>query len=313
MPNYSALGFRIESRLYLTGLRAAFGEHGEVVRILAGAVPTHHPTELRIGGDPTPPCLVRLYALADGYRFEHECTGRYAVSADGSQIIADLVPDVSNDSVRLDVLGRLLPLAMHIRGQLCLHASAVSIAERVIAFVAPKGTGKSTLALALVNQGATTFADDALRVWLDAQPTVTPGIRNIRVQPDVRARSRAAGWMSSVAIDGKFVLESETVDEDERPRELDAIYVLSTAAADADAPVARTRLSHRDALLVVLGQGKLGSLLGGSETATQIDRAMILVSKVPVYSAAIARDLGRVDDVAMKFLKWHGVGSTESA
>ena len=62
--------------------------------------------------------------------------------------------------------------------RLTLHASAVAIDSRVLAFVAGSGTGKSTLAWALVKAGAAPLSDDLLPIRFDDRPIVpTDGAR----------------------------------------------------------------------------------------------------------------------------------------
>ncbi len=71
--------------------------------------------------------------------------------------------------MRADLLGRVMALAAHADGRLTLHASAVSVAGRAVAFVGPKHAGKSTLALALVRKGARLLTDDTLVVRLQSR------------------------------------------------------------------------------------------------------------------------------------------------
>lgn len=56
----------------------------------------------------------------------------------------------------------ILPFVLHIRGIEALHASAIVANERVFAFCAPSGTGKSTLARTLSRSGFELWADDSL-------------------------------------------------------------------------------------------------------------------------------------------------------
>src|SRR6185436_12200791 len=72
------------------------------------------------------------------------------------------------------------------RGILPLHASAVLIDGELVAFLAPSGTGKSSLAAAFVTDGAVLFADDLLAVRLgtpDGAPWAFPGSTRLRIPP----------------------------------------------------------------------------------------------------------------------------------
>jgi hypothetical protein len=58
------------------------------------------------------------------------------------------------------LLGPVLGLLLRLRGVTCLHASAVSIGNRCIAFVGEEGAGKSTTAAVFARQGFGVVSDD---------------------------------------------------------------------------------------------------------------------------------------------------------
>jgi hypothetical protein len=60
-----------------------------------------------------------------------------------------------------------LPLWLECRGVPVLHASAVSLGEQAVAFIAPSGAGKSTLCAGLVRGGWGFVADDGLPLYED--------------------------------------------------------------------------------------------------------------------------------------------------
>ncbi|MEX0309614.1 MAG: HPr kinase/phosphorylase [Tateyamaria sp.] len=64
--------------------------------------------------------------------------------------------------------------------QVCLHASAVAVDNRGLLILGPSGSGKSSLALQLMANGATLVADDrtdvtvrADQVWLSAPDAIS--------------------------------------------------------------------------------------------------------------------------------------------
>jgi HPr kinase/phosphorylase len=60
------------------------------------------------------------------------------------------------------LVGQGLPIAAALQGLEVLHASAVALGSTCAAFVAPSGTGKTSLALHLLAHGAAFLADDVL-------------------------------------------------------------------------------------------------------------------------------------------------------
>lgn len=66
------------------------------------------------------------------------------------------------------LLHAIAPKLLALRGQVVLHASAVAIGERVLAFAGPSGAGKTTTARAAVHAGATAVSEDLLVVRVGA-------------------------------------------------------------------------------------------------------------------------------------------------
>ena len=89
-------------------------------------------------------------------------TGRFTLAPDGTAIVHLAPPNVDRGAVALDLIGVVLPVALHRDGAWCVHASAVASPAGVIAFVAARGTGKSTLAAACVRAGCALVADDVV-------------------------------------------------------------------------------------------------------------------------------------------------------
>jgi hypothetical protein len=58
------------------------------------------------------------------------------------------------------LLGPILGLLLRLRGVTCLHASAVAIEDRCVAFAGREGAGKSTTAAAFARQGYGVLSDD---------------------------------------------------------------------------------------------------------------------------------------------------------
>jgi hypothetical protein len=98
------------------------------------------------------------YLLAvDGY-------GSYRVSHDGVRI--EVAPPAEEPEWRWQrcLIGQVLPLAALLAGYEVLHASAVSVGERAVAFVGATTAGKSSVAVNLVLRGAGFLTDDVLAV-----------------------------------------------------------------------------------------------------------------------------------------------------
>jgi hypothetical protein len=98
-----------------------------------------------------------------------------------------------NDGVTLGditagLLGPILGCVLRLRGRTFLHGSAVAVEGKVLAFVGERGAGKSTTALALVQQGAAMVTDDLVILEeTESGFVVPPGPPSLRLRPDPAA------------------------------------------------------------------------------------------------------------------------------
>ncbi|MEZ4414000.1 MAG: hypothetical protein R2910_13505 [Gemmatimonadales bacterium] len=248
-----------------------------------------------------------LYQMAGGWRIIVDDTAEFSLNQDGSVITASPYPDGSPDFLRAHLLGRVLATSLHFRGQLVLHGSAVSLAEGAVAFMAPKGSGKSTLGLALTAAGGRLLSDDAIPVVLDEQPVVWPGVHSIRMHADIAHRF-AGRLPSEQRPDGKFVLTDLPDDQlEECACPLSAIYLLTPASSIASgASVYRAQLPTPTATAALVGQSKIPEMLGPGEGPELLRRAAWVASRVPVYRLAVLRDMASLSEVAAQLVDWHG-------
>lgn len=115
--------------------------------------------------------LLRFHGLAD-----------FLVDSEGRDIACVYAASgVSVATLRHLVIDHVLPRVLNLRGLDALHATAVVIKNRVCAFVAEAGTGKSTLAASFHLAGYPAFCDDCL-VLRDTHPlTVLPAYPGVRL------------------------------------------------------------------------------------------------------------------------------------
>ena len=173
--------------------------------------------------------MVSLAEGADGPEIVVSDSGRFTIDVAHRTIMHAAPRDVDRAAVALDLIGVVLPFAFHLDGAWCLHASAVQTDAGVIAFVAARGTGKSTLAGACLQSGCALVADDVVVLRArDGVVTVAPSGVPLRLRAET---ARAVGAVAGV-LDGwgKVRVEGH-LSQHESP--LHAIYVLSAAPADA--------------------------------------------------------------------------------
>lgn len=251
-----------------------------------------------------------LHEAPDGrLRLVYDDTGTFEVSNDGSRILWCPPAGVDETRARKDVLGRVFALAFHRRGTLTLHGSAVARGDVGLCFLAPKFHGKSTTAAALVDAGATLLADDLVVVEeTDGGVVVRPTLSTLHLWPD--AAERVGRRARPLADDPEAVKVQVAYDEEAAPRRsppvsLDGIYLLvPTEGPRAD--VRRAPLEPMAAAMALLGQLKIGDLLGPSAVLDLLPAAARLAERVGVHRLEVPRDLERLPTLVERLAMWHG-------
>lgn len=267
------------------------------------------PREL-LGTVIAPDCAVALLRTASGWRLRHRCAGQYDISADGRDIDWHPVRGDVPELARIDLVARVLPVALHLGGAFCLHGSAVEMDGVAIGFVADSGAGKSTISVALARAGAAIVSDDVLITDIDRTGVrLRPGFARPRLCADSATALLGDPEPSVDAIDGKHVIRhlADAMVASDSAVPLSAVYVLQpdTRAASRCA-VRRVALSPTAATLALIRFAKVGPLLGGSQAGAVMQRAAALAAAVPVYQLHVVRDLELLADVAFQLLEWHG-------
>lgn len=304
MYRYSVFGGCLASALELPGLPVS-ASPDETWRLRVAAGPAGEPTGPLLGTEEVDAgCLVRLHVQGNGLRLSYDDTGVFDIIDGGRRIEWFPAPGAPEELARLDVIGRVLAAALHLEGILALHASGVIIDGQAVAFVAPKTFGKSTLALALVNAGATFLSDDTLPVEPGPRPQARPGVDHLRLWSDSAARLGASDRLTTDATSGKQTVVMPGQRAPATP--LSAVYLIAPAKRSHDEVAAcRDRLRAVPATIALLRHAKLGPLVGGGETTRLLDQASRVAHVVPVYRLGIARDLDRLAEAVSCIMGWH--------
>jgi hypothetical protein len=251
--------------------------------------------------------MVRSYTTPAGFRLVYDDTGVFDVSEGGRAIRWHRTPASEAEAGRLDVLGRVLALALHASGWLSLHGSAVALSEGAVAFLAPKGNGKSTLAFALMRAGGALMTDDTVVIEPGRPSIVRPGVQSVRLFRD------SADWLSAPApLAGTSDIKATFGQLSEDARRLTraplaALYLLESVPAGTIAePVERTRLQGPPGVFQLLTQTKIGALLGGAEASKVFDSVVGVAEGSPVYRLRVTRDYEQLQQVVERILSWHG-------
>lgn len=171
--DYSLFGLRVRSAMPLPELTSASEPGPPDVAI--GVGPVDVPAGATEGLHPSNGSLVLVIPEIASFRI-----------SGGDAIVVDARPGVPERNIRLFLLGSAFGALLHQRGLLPLHANAVEIDGRGVAFMGPSGAGKSTLAAWFHDCGHRVIADDVCVVRFDQQgrPMACPGLPRFRLWDD---------------------------------------------------------------------------------------------------------------------------------
>ena len=304
MPDYRLFGGYLRSELEFPELAPTSADPPNWTLCRRTELP-EHPGLSRLGTeDVDAGVTVTLFRAGTSLRLAFDDTGVFDISPDGRRIdwVAPTAPDM--DAVRKDILGRVLAVALDQAGVTTLHGSAVAINGVAVAFLAPKFHGKSTTATALVNAGGRLLADDLVPVTGGDVPMVLPSVPVVQLWADSAAR---VGGEAAPATPEQVAPKRQVVWKDvnrnaEAAVPLAAVYVLAPVKSESGVLVTRTRLSGVQAALALLGQAKVGALLGVERRSALLDRLVALGERISVYRLEIPRDFDRIGELTSSLI-----------
>ncbi|MEK9500062.1 hypothetical protein [Gaopeijia maritima] len=242
---------------------------------------------------------------AGALRVRYDDTGVFEISPSGGRITWFAPEGADEARARKDVLGRVIALAFQQAGVLTLHGSAVDLGGRAVCFIAPKFHGKSTTAAALVDAGGTLLADDLVVVDdPGGTPRLRPTLDTVHLWPDAaRHVGRGASPVDDGADQAKVQVAYRGGDA-LQGAPLDGIYLL-VPTEGPDAAVRRRRLDDTTGAMVLLGQLKVGDLLGAPAVLDLLPEATGLARRVGVHRLEVPRDLSRLPALVDQLGRWH--------
>ncbi len=313
MTIYCAYGLLVAANRTIPGLpivSGGAGVHTADLTVLFGSRPLAWPADppavpLYTGGDFTDdgrPWL-EVWRLAGEGRLAY----RYA---DGTSFVVDRAGtrvEASSPLPHREVLsyflGPIMGVVLRLRGLTCLHASAVAIGGRAVAFVGAAEAGKSTTAAGLTRLGYAGLTDDvvplvgAAGAWM-----AQPGYPRIRLwPPSVEA---LAGMPSHLPLrprrfdSERFCLNlgRDGYAYQATPLPLGMIYLIDERVDDPSAPVFGP-VHPASALISLVAETFATRVLDGALRAAEFDTLSDIVSTIPIRRVqphTDRRQLGRL-------------------
>ena len=315
MRDYQVFGGALRSDIEFPELRTIESDAPSWTLRTIAAAPDMTSAQLLGQAEILPGFHVKLFSHERGYRFVFDDTGTFDITDSGREIAWAAGPHFEESWVRADVTGRVMALALHASGHLCLHGSAVAVRSGAIAFLAPKFHGKSTLALALTRAGAKLLTDDLVPVDPRTPIQAVPGVHQVKLWQD--SASHFGVERETPRPGSKHLLhdfDDTMLSNDRTP--LAAIYLLAPIIVEerAAAPtVTRARMHSVASALALVRHSMMGSMLSGIDAQRVIDRATIVAEAVPVYQLAVTAGMERLGETVDQLLAWHGGAAVAGA
>jgi hypothetical protein len=243
----------------------------------------------------------RVSRMNGGYLLLFPESAAFTVSGDGRKVIGWCPAGANGETFRHLLLDQVLPRVLAHSGRLVLHASAVRLDDRCVAFLADSGGGKSTLAARLHADGMALLADDGLVVRHDQKSVrVVPTYRSLRLWPDsvdsVFVERPATSAMAHYTSKRRVLLEP-TCERDASPLPLAGLYVLRSLSGNEDALVNIARLSQRDACIAIIANAFQLDATDLQRAAHTLAQAADVAKIVPAFRLSFPRDFTRLSEV----------------
>jgi hypothetical protein len=260
----------------------------------------------------------RLYyaATADDSGFRLRFFGSCDVELDLGLTRATVHPVAGVDPDLLAVLvsGTLLAFVLTMRGQAVLHASAVQVGDRAMAFVGASGMGKSTMATLLCTAGARLVTDDVLRLdTTSTPPTCALGATELRLRKGADDLADLFGSAPGLRTtgDGRQALAAATSTTEDLP--LAALVIPVPDHSPDRQTVEIRRLPASEAMLLL---SQFPRLLGWEDAAVlraSFHQLADVVDRVPVHLALLPWGPPFPEDLAHQVLDAVGLYVDERA
>jgi hypothetical protein len=201
-------------------------------------------------------------------------------------------------NVRLYLLGSAFGALLHQRGLLPLHANAIEVDGRAVAFMGEAGAGKSTLAAWFHDRGFRVIADDVcvVQFGVDGQIMACPGIPRLRLSEEaLKATGRqAAAFPRSYLGDDDFRKYDVAITAN-AAREASVIAVIFLLAKANAFSV--KQLSGVDAVQAVFENTYRGGFIDYVHNhQSHWSAAIDLVRNVPVYRLTRTWNIDSLDE-----------------
>jgi hypothetical protein len=234
-------------------------------------------------------------------RLEYFDETQFWLDLEGTRVWATWPHNLTVEDTATYLLGPVLGLLLRLRGVTCLHASAVSLGDSVVAFVGAEGAGKSTTAAALAKLGGFAIVSDDVVALAETDGSfyVHPAYPYLCLWPESVESlygSREALPRFSRDYEKRCLsLDRRALQFETRSLPLKAIYILGERRSEL-APIIEA-ISPRQSILELLANTFATNVLDSAMRAKEFETLGRLIPRVPVRRVIAHTEASRLPDL----------------
>ena len=244
--------------------------------------------------EPTPGEIIAAYddgetvwyagaRVDDGYLMRFYDCGECVISAELDRVVVHRDRAGAHEILPILLAGTVTSFVLGLRGATVLHASAVEIDGRAIAFVGQSGRGKTTMAALMCADGARLVTDDVLRVDADGAVTCVGGATELRLREKAATIVEDDDEATHTTADERLAYAPRTADGEAIPL---AAIVIPSPSEDVDEVVVTQHAPHQ-ALFMMLEFPRVHGWSDAGVLQRDFATTGALTNLIPVYEAEI--------------------------
>ena len=248
---------------------------------------------------------ISLAGTGAGYLLRFPFLADFVIDENGCRVGGWPAAETDEETLRHLLLDQVLPRVLAHQGRLVLHASAVTVDGKALAFAGETGRGKSTLAASLHGAGYSLLTDDGLVLKAGGGSIHSiPAYAGLRLLPESVAalfkvppqRKAMASYSpkNRIALDRKDAID---------PVEPAALFVLGEPVGDGEKSIRVSRLSQRDACMEIVRNSFQLDVSSRDQAKNLFAAAGRAAEKLPVFALSYPRDFSRLPEVHEAILR----------
>jgi hypothetical protein len=249
--------------------------------------------------------FLQVARVRDGFLLRFDRLADFVVSNDGSEVRFWPAAGSNDETLRHLTLDQVLPRVLTHLGRHVVHAAAVEVARRGIAFLGETGRGKSTLTASFRAAGYALLSDDGVLVHeRGTDVLVEATYPSLRLWPDTLAGVLGSdqGVSPMAHYSTKRRLTGLVDRHPSEPVTLAAIYRLD-GEPTGSSNVEILPVPPKDAAMALISNTFKLDVVDRTQAQQLLQFYAHVAERVPAYSLRLRRGFERLDDVRQALLE----------